>query len=163
MMPLHARHTLWANALGVAVISATLFFTIPMPAPAASDVTVQAKSGASQAADVGEPRGGCSSVPPTPCGEVQNNTSDTWVRVSLRWTCDSYYEPLGSSCPQDIRTVAPHSHIGGGNVDVDAFEVPDRCTFWGDKNGANFVVGSGWHRFNNLQTVTISHAECRGT
>ncbi|MGV9250607.1 hypothetical protein [Streptomyces sp. NPDC003697] len=106
--------------------------------------------------------GGCSSFPPTPCGEVQNDTSDTWVRVSLNWTCGTSYEPIGSSCPKSIKTVSPHSHIGGGSVDVDAYEVPKNCTFWGDSNGFGFVHGAGWYKFSSVETITISHTECRG-
>lgn len=105
--------------------------------------------------------GGCSSFPPTPCGELHNNTYDTWVRVSLNWTCSQAYAPLGSSCPQNIHTVNPRSHMGGGNVDVDAFEVPAQCTFWGLVNSGSFSWSPGWHKFSSWDTVTITYAECR--
>jgi hypothetical protein len=103
--------------------------------------------------------GGCSSFPPTPCGEVQNNSVRS-VRVSLDWTCDASTAPLGSGCPQSITSVGPHGHIGGGNVDVDAFEVSRGCSFDGDISGVPFTRGAGWYKFSSLDTVTIHSTTC---
>lgn len=103
--------------------------------------------------------GGCSSFPPTPCGEVQNNSGRS-VRVSLNWTCSAASAVIGSSCPQSIRTVAPGKHIGGGSVDVDAFEVPTGCTFAFDIDGLNLTRGAGWYKFSSLNTVTIHSTSC---
>ncbi|MFD4976307.1 hypothetical protein [Streptomyces sp. NPDC058424] len=103
--------------------------------------------------------GGCSSFPPTPCGEVQNNSNRT-VRVSLNWTCGADTAPIGSSCPKSITSVAPGKHIGGGSVDVDAFEVPTGCTFAFDIDGLNLTRGPGWYKFSSLNTVTIHRASC---
>lgn len=99
--------------------------------------------------------------PPTPCGELQNNSGRT-IRVSLNWNCTTSSEPLGSGCPLNIKSVAPHSHIGGGSVDVDAFEVPSNCLFNGkiDPGGHVFSRGAGWYKFDSLQTVTITGAGC---
>lgn len=51
--------------------------------------------------------------------------------------------------------MAPGHHIGGGNVDVDAFEVPTGCTVQADIDGVNFTRGAGWYKFSSLNTVTI--------
>jgi hypothetical protein len=125
---------------------------------AATLTTTQVVAGATTA-DESAVLGGCSSFPPTPCGEVQNNSVRT-VRVSLNWTCSADTAPIGSSCPQSITTVAPHSHIGGGNVDVDAFEVPRGCSFAFDIDGLDLTRGAGWYKFSSLNTVTIHSATC---
>jgi hypothetical protein len=103
--------------------------------------------------------GGCSSFPPTPCGEVQNNSVRS-VRVSLNWTCAADTAPIGSSCPQSITSVGPGRHIGGGSVDVDAFEVPRGCSFDFDIDGLNLTRGAGWYKFSSLNTVTIHSTTC---
>lgn len=108
-----------------------------------------------------KPNGGCSSFPPTPCGEVQNNTSHT-AFVSLNWTCSATTAPIGSSCPKSITSVSPGHHIGGGSVDVDAFEVLDGCTVQGDIDGSNFTRGPGWYKFSSLNTVTLHTMTCSG-
>ncbi|MEV5205107.1 hypothetical protein [Streptomyces sp. NPDC053720] len=96
-----------------------------------------------------------------PCGEVQNDSGRS-VRVSLNWTCDAKTAPLGSSCPKEIKTVKPGAHKGGGDVDVDAFEVPKGCKYY-------FKVGAldpeesrtaGWYKFNNSLTITITRTSC---
>jgi hypothetical protein len=102
---------------------------------------------------------GCSSFPPTPCGEVQNNSVRP-VRVSLHWTCSASTAPLGSTCPQSITTVGAGRHIGGGDVDVDAFEVPRGCSFDFDIDGLDLTRGAGWYKFSSLNTVTIHSTTC---
>jgi hypothetical protein len=90
---------------------------------------------------------------------VQNNSSST-VYVSLHWTCDATTAPLGSGCPQNVWSVPPGAHIGGGNVDVDAFAVPAGCTYWFDIDGSNLSRGPGWYKFSSLNTVTIHRTAC---
>lgn len=104
--------------------------------------------------------GGCSSFPPTPCGELQNNLSGRSIRVSLDWTCEEVSAPLGSDCPQEITTVASGGHIGGGNVDADAFEIPNGCWFSGDINDTVFTRSAGWYKLTSLETVTVTRARC---
>ena len=128
------------------------------------DDDVDSAATTSELVATGEPvvtQGGCSSFPPTPCGELQNNSGIT-VRVSLNWTCTASSAPLGSSCPQSIVNVAPHTHKGGGSVDVDAFEVPSGCSLSGDINGTKFSRTAGWYKFSSLQTVTVASAGCGG-
>lgn len=136
-----------AAAAGAAIALFGLPAAASADVPADDDITVLAS---------------CSSFPPTPCGEVQNNTNRT-VRVSLNWTCSADTAPIGSGCPRDIRNVSPGGHIGGGNVDVDAFEVPNGCTFTFNFGGAipsNRDRGPGWYKFASVNDVTLVRARC---
>jgi hypothetical protein len=105
--------------------------------------------------------GGCSSFPPTPCGEVQNNTSRT-LRVSKNWTCSGSSAPLGTSCAQSITSVGAGSHIGGGNVDIDAYEIPANCRAEGYVNSRYFYDYEGWYKISSLETATINQIWCIG-
>jgi hypothetical protein len=100
----------------------------------------------------------------TPCGEVWNNTSDTWVTAALGWCNENlWYEGPNGSCAYDRQTVNPGDHLGGGNVDVDAFLVPTNCTYWVGVNGGGSTAKSpGWYRFSNTKDISITHAECSG-
>jgi hypothetical protein len=134
-----------------ALVASALFLTVGGAGVAgAAPATPAASRGA---------LGGCSSFPPTPCGEVQNNSNRT-VRVSLNWTCSADTGALGSSCPKDIKSVGAGKHIGGGSVDVDAFEVPNGCTFAFDIDGLDLTRGPGWYKFSSLNTVTVHRASC---
>lgn len=139
------------NRSAVALVMSTLFLAV-----GAAGVATAAPT-APNAPEVA--LGGCSSFPPTPCGEVQNNSNRT-VRVSLNWTCTADTGNIGSTCPKDIKSVAAGHHIGGGSVDVDAFEVPTGCTFAFDIDGLNLTRGAGWYKFSSLNTVTIHRATC---
>ncbi|TDV56282.1 hypothetical protein CLV71_102348 [Actinophytocola oryzae] len=82
-----------AVAVAVACIAAVAMAQVPASAAPADEDTVV---------------GGCSSFPPTPCGEVQNNSVRS-VRVSLNWTCSADTAPIGSS----LNTVTIHSTTCG--------------------------------------------------
>lgn len=93
--------------------------------------------------------------------EDSANNTQMPIRVSLDWRCSQSSAPLGSHCAQGIRTVQPGGHIGGGNVDVDAFEVPANCRVSGILiPGLGFNHSSGWYKFNNLQTAVLDFALC---
>lgn len=121
------------------------------------------QSALDEKADQGEgpitPQGGCSSFPPTPCGEVQNNSVRT-ITISLNWTCSASTAPVNSSCAQSVEGLSSGRHRGGGNVDVDAFRVDTGCTYYGNIDGISFSRGSGWYKFSSLNTVTITSTSC---
>jgi len=128
--------------------------------PDGSELEATASQGLEPTQGAAAPRTGCSRFPPTPCGEVQNDTQIT-VRVSLNWTCDESTGPLGTHCAQNIVSVNPGRHLGGGNVDVDAFEVPSGCVISGILlPGLTFSHGAGWYKFNSLQEANLSFASC---
>ncbi|MFB6721034.1 hypothetical protein ACFCV3_12775 [Kribbella sp. NPDC056345] len=100
------------------------------------------------------------------CGTVVNQTS-LGMRVAMGWCSeDDRYEPLGSSCPSGIRGLSPHSSTDGWG-DVDAYEIPYRCTFWVDiKNFWGWegtkVQGAGWYKIDTDDVAYIRNYECRG-
>ncbi len=154
---------LLSRTIVVAGLSALTMVATQAPAiaaPSTSGATAPAVDSSPSPDGPFQTLGGCSSFPPTPCGEVHNNSSQ-WIDASLNWACGSAsYASWGSTCVKDLRRVAPGAKLGGGSTDVDAYGVPSRCTLWVTVNGTEYVRGSGWFKINNLQTATVTNISC---